>query len=354
MRQMTRQGPHPAPQAGYPRRVTARVLCTLALPEPAPTTLAQVAEVRVLGRIPLTAELIDELRTGVDVLCPQLRDAITAEVLDAGLPRLRAVCNYAVGFNNVDVEAATVRGVAVGNTPGVLTEATADCAFGLLLAAARRLCEGDRLVRAGRWTGWEPSFMLGLELNDSMLGLVGFGRIGQAVARRALACGMRVAYHDSQPVTVAADLVDRVTAMPLAQVLADADVISIHVPLSTETHHLIDEAALRTMQTHAVLVNTSRGPVIDEPALVRALREGWIGAAGLDVYEDEPRLAAGLADCPTAVLSPHLGSATVRTRAAMAELTAGNALAALRSEPLPHWVNPAAWANRTPPALVGV
>jgi glyoxylate reductase len=330
------------------------VLCTLGLPEPAPGLLAEAAEVHVLGRIPSTAELVEQLRGGVDVLCPQLRDPITAEVLDAGLPRLRAVCNYAVGVNNIDIEAATARGVAVGNTPGVLTEATADCAFGLLIAAARRLCEGDRVVRAGGWHGWEPTFMLGLELNDALLGLVGFGRIGQAVARRGLAFGMRIAYYDSESVPVAADLANRVTAMPLAQVLAEADVISVHVPLSAQTHHLIDESALRGMRPHAVLINTSRGPVIDEPALVRALQEGWIAAAGLDVYEAEPRLAPGLADRPNAVLAPHLGSATVRTRAAMAELTARNAVAALRGEPLPHWVNPDAWVRGAPSPLAPV
>ena len=332
--------------------MSATVLCTLPLPDPAPARLSAVAELRVLGRIPPTEELTAELGRGVDVLCPQLRDPVGAAVLDAGRPRLRAVCVYAVGYDNVDVAAATARGIAVGNTPGVLTDATADCAFGLMIAAARRLREGDAEMRAGRFQGWAPDYMLGLHLGGSLLGVIGFGRIGQAVARRALACSMRVGYVDEMPPVIADDLRSRVEAMSWPQVLADADIISLHVPLTEQTRHLVDESALRTMKPTAILVNTSRGPVIDEAALVRALREGWIAGAGLDVYEQEPRLAPGLAECANAVLSPHLGSATVATRAAMAELTAGNALAALRGELPPHCVNPQAWASGAPPPLV--
>jgi glyoxylate reductase len=329
----------------------AVVLCTLPLPAPAPRMLGAAAEVRVLGRIPTTDELLVELSRGVDVLCPQLRDAVTAEVLDGGLPRLRAVCLFSVGFDNVDVAAATARRVAVSTTPGVLTEATADCALGLMVAAARRLCEGDALVRRGGFTGWEPELLLGLDLGDALLGLVGFGRIGQALARRALACGMRVARAEHGGGAVPDDLAGRVTAMPLPELLAEADVISLHVPLRPDTRHLIDEAALRRMKPTAVLVNTARGAVVDEAALVRALREGWIAAAGLDVYEDEPRLAPGLAGCRNAVLAPHLGSATVRTRAAMAEMCAANAVAALQGRFPPHCINPQAWAAGAPPPL---
>ncbi|HET9050947.1 MAG TPA: D-glycerate dehydrogenase [Candidatus Dormibacteraeota bacterium] len=328
-------------------------LFTLALPEPAPTLVAEVAEVRVLGRVPPTPELCAELRRGVDVLCPQLRDPVTSEVLDAGLPRLRAVCTYAVGFDNVDVSAATARGIAVGNTPGVLTDATADCTLALLLAAARRICEGDREVRAGGWTGWEPQHLLGLELRDSLLGIVGFGRIGQAVARRALAFGMRVAYAAAAaPPPIAPDLATAVTRASLDDLLTAADVLSLHVPLTPATRHLIDGAALRRMKPTAVLVNTSRGSVVDEAALVIALRERWIAAAGLDVYENEPALSPGLGELPNVVVAPHLGSATVRTRAAMAELVARNVRAALAGEPLPRWVNPDAWAAGPPAALV--
>ncbi|GAC1342258.1 MAG: D-glycerate dehydrogenase [Candidatus Dormibacteria bacterium] len=324
----------------------ATVLCTLPLPEPAPAMLAASAEVRVLGHIPSPEELRDELARGVDVLCSQLRDRIDDAALAAGGDRLRAVCNYAVGYNNIDVAAATAHGVSVTNTPGVLNDATADCALGLILAAARRLCEGDAMVREGRFTGWEPDLLLGLELRGSLLGVVGIGRIGQALARRALALGMRLAYTDRAEAPIDEDLRPHLQRMELGDLLAQADVISLHVPLTEETHHLLGEAALRSMKRSAVLVNTSRGPVIDERALVRALREGWIAAAGLDVYEDEPRLAPGLAECRNAVLAPHLGSATVHTRRAMAELCARSVLAALEGEVPPNCVNPEAVRRR--------
>ena len=252
----------------------------------------------------------------------------------------------AVGYNNVDVEAATRRGILVGNTPGVLTDATADCTLALILAAARRICEGDAIMRAGEFHGWEPDYLLGLELRDALLGVVGFGRIGQAVARRALAFGMRVSYSARDTAHVEPDLRERVTAVPFDELVAAADVLSLHVPLTASTRHLIDGPALRRMKSTAVLVNTARGAVVDEAALVVALRERWIAAAGLDVYEDEPLMAPGLADCRNAVLAPHLGSATVRTRAAMAELAARNAIAVLDGQLPPHCVNPEAAAAR--------
>lgn len=332
----------------------ATVLCTLPLPDPAPRMLATAAEVRVIGRIPSSAELQDELRRGVDVLCCQLRDRIDAAVLDAGLPRLRAVCVYAVGYDNVDVAAATERAIVVGNTPDVLTDATADLAMGLCIAAARRLLEGDAEVRAGRFTGWAPDYMLGQHLGGALLGIVGMGRIGQAVARRALGFGMRLAAaeHGERP-RLDAHLAANVRWLPFPELCAEADIISLHVPLRPETYHLIDESVLRRMKPTAILVNTSRGPVVDEQALVRALREGWIAGCGLDVYEHEPDLAPGLAECRNAVLAPHLGSATRQTRAAMAELCAANALAALRGLLPRHCVNPLAWAEAVPPPLVG-
>lgn len=330
----------------------ADVLCTLPLPSPFDELVRPRASVAVVGQILPTTELAARLRAKpVDVLCPQLRDPVTAELIDAGLPRLRCVALYAVGYNNVDVAAATARGVAVTNTPGVLTNATADCAVGLMLAAARRLCEGDRAMRAGDFTGWAPDYMLGLELDGAVLGVVGFGRIGQAVARRALAFGMRVAYATDIEVTIDEDLRGRATELPLDQLLSSADVISLHVPLTESTHHLINETTLRAMKPTAVLVNTSRGPVIDEPALVRALRKGWIAGAGLDVYEREPDLAHGLRDCANVVLSPHLGSATTTTRAAMAKLTGHNTVAALDGHLPPNCVNPQAWQAGAPPPV---
>jgi len=332
--------------------MTPVVLCTQALPAPAPGLLEAVAELRVLGHSPGEDELAAEVARGVDALCVQLRDPVTAAVLDAGLPRLRAVSLYSVGYDRVDIAAATARRVVVGHTPGVVTEATADCALGLMLAAARRLCEGDHVTRNGGFRGVEPEFMLGLDLADALLGIVGFGRIGHAMARRALACGMRVARTERGAETPA-DLEGRVTTLPFDQMLAEADVISIHVPLTPATRHLVDGAALRRMKPTAVLVNTARGAVVDEAALVRALREGWIAAAGLDVYEDEPRLAPGLLECRNAVLAPHLGTATVRTRATMAEMCADNAISALAGRTPPHCVNPEAWEGGAPRPLVG-
>lgn len=335
--------------------MTARVLCTVALPEPFASRIEEKASLRVVGRILGHDELIDELHgEPVDVLCPQLREPIDAAVLDAGLPRLRCVSLFAVGHDNVDVAAATERGVVVGNTPEVLTDATADCAIGLMLAAARRLCEGDREMRAGRYEGWAPTYLLGLQVTGAALGLVGFGRIGQAVARRALGFSMRVRYHDPTDPPIPPDLAGRVERWPFDRLLRESDVITLHTPLIDATRHLIGEPELRAMRPSAILVNTSRGPIVDEAALVRALQQGWIAGAGLDVYEHEPRMAPGLAECPSAVLSPHLGSATVQTRSAMAQLTAKNALDAIEGRVPRRCVNPAAWANAAPPSLLAV
>jgi glyoxylate reductase len=333
------------------RLVTTTVLCTLALPEPAPALLSARADLTVLGRIPSPDELRARLAEGVDVLCPQLRDRIDASVLEAAGPRLRAVCNYAVGFDNIDVPACTERGVIATNTPGVLTGATADCAMGLILAVARRLCEGDHEMRSGRFTGWEPEYLLGLDLGGATLGIVGFGRIGQAVAERALAFDMTVLYSDEGDPPVAPAIAGRVEKVDFDTIVQRADVISLHTPLTPTTRHLIDEDVLKRMKSTSVLVNTSRGPVIDEAALVRALREGWIAGAGLDVYEREPEMSPGLAECRNAVLAPHLGSATVKTRAAMAQLCADNAIAALDGRMPPTALNPQAWANGAPPPL---
>lgn len=333
--------------------MTADVLCTVPLPDPFTEQVSGLASLRVAGRLLSHDALTAELRSmPVDVLCPQLRERIDADVLDAGQPRLRCVSLFAVGYDNVDVAAATERGVVVGHTPEVLTDATADCAVGLILAAARRLCEGDREMRAGRYQGWAPDYLLGLQVTGASLGLVGFGRIGQAVARRALGFAMAVRYCDTTDPAVAPDLTGRVDQIPFDRLLRESDIISLHTPLTAETRHLIGEAELRAMRRTAILVNTSRGPVIDEAALVRALEERWIAGAGLDVYEDEPRMAPGLAGCPTAVLAPHLGSATVQTRSAMAALTAANAIDALAGRVPRRCVNPQAWVQGAPPPLV--
>ena len=229
----------------------------------------------------------------------------------------------AVGTDNVDLGAAQRLGIAVSNTPDVLTDATADLVFALLLAAARGLVWADRLVRAGGFTGWTPELGVGLDVTGRTLGIVGAGRIGRAVAERAKGFRMRVLERRASG------------GMPLPELLERSDFVSLHVPLTEATRHLIAEPELRRMQPHAVLVNTSRGAVIDERALVRALREGWIAGAALDVFEDEPDLAPGLVSLPNVVLTPHLGSATLATRDRMAEIAATNITACLAGEPLP-------------------
>ena len=252
--------------------MSGKVLVTVPLPAPFEQMLSE-ADVEIIGRIPSTDELCDRLRTGeYSVLCPQLQDPVSAEVLDAGAGSLRAVCNYAVGYNNVDVAAATERGIAVTNTPGVLTAATADLAIALMLAVSRRIVEGDEFVRAGKFEGWGPGVMLGVDLNHAQLGIIGFGRIGQAVARRALAFGMRVVYAARDSVVVDADLCEAVAPMAFDELLATSDVISLHMPLTEGTRHLIDAAAIAAMKANAILINTARGPIVNEMALVSAGR----------------------------------------------------------------------------------
>jgi glyoxylate reductase len=263
---------------------------------------------------------------GVDALLCLLTDRIDAAVLERA-DRLKIVANMAVGTDNIDLEAADRCGIAVSNTPDVLTDATADLTFALLLAVARRLVWGDQLVRSGAFTGWSPSLGLGLDVTERTLGIVGVGRIGQAVAERAR--GFRMTVLET----------DRDTGVPLSTLLERSDFVSLHVPLSEETHHLIGETELRRMRSHAILINTARGPAIDERALVRALREGWIAGAGLDVFETEPQLAPGLTDLPNVVLTPHVGSATIATRNRMAEIAAMNVVAAVEGREIPNRVN---------------
>ena len=325
-----------------------RVVLSLPLPGPAEAMLREVATVEVLGAI-LHPEAYRRAVAGADALLPQLRDRIDGATLDAAGPQLRVVANYAVGFDNIDVAACTARGVWVGNTPDVLTDATADCTMALLLATARRVVEGDQVMRQGRYRGWEPDYLLGADVTGQTLGLLGFGRIGRAVARRARdGFAMRVLVHD--PWLPGPLDEPGITACGLDALLAAADFVSCHVPLTDETRHLIGAAQLARMKPSAILLNTARGPIIDEPALVEALRTGAIRGAGLDVYEGEPALAEGLAACPNCVLLPHLGSATWTTRARMGELAAANVLAALRGERPPHCVNPEAAPRAAPPA----
>jgi glyoxylate reductase len=303
------------------------------LPEPALAGLRAAGELRVDEReeaIP-RAELLELVR-GADAVLTLLHDRVDEELLEAAGPQLRCIANVAVGYDNVDVDAAARRGIVVTNTPGVLDDATADLTLALILAATRRLAEGDRLVRADRPWSWGMSFMLGTGLRGKLLGIVGLGGIGQRVAERARAFGMEIAYHSRHPAPpqVVAEL--EAERMPLERLLAGADLVSLHCPLTPETHHLIGAAELAAMKPSAVLVNAARGPVVDERALAEALARGEIAAAGLDVYEQEPRVEPALLGLDNVVLTPHLGSATVETRTAMAELAARNAISVLRGE----------------------
>ena len=273
---------------------------------------------------------------GCDGVLTLLTDRVDDAFLDAAGPGLRVVSNYAVGFDNIDVAACAARGVAVGNTPGVLTETTADLAWALLMAAARRLPEGDRYVRDGHWKTWGPLLLLGPDVYGATLGIVGFGRIGQALARRAQGFGMRILYHDVEelPADVTGPL--GATYRPLEGLLAESDFVSLHVNLSPVTRHLINRESLGWMKSSAVLVNTSRGPVIDQAALAEALRDGVIWAAALDVTDPEPiSMDDPLVGMDNCLIVPHIASASRATRGKMAAMAAANLLAGVRGEPLP-------------------
>jgi glyoxylate reductase len=257
-----------------------------------------------------------------------LTDTVDQAVLDAAGPSLAVVANVAVGYNNIDIEACRARGVVATNTPDVLTNACADFTWGLILAVTRRLGEGERVVRDGRWKGWGLDYMLGMELRGKQLGLVGAGRIGRAVAEKAPAFGMTVASHARGTSSI-----PRADAMPLDRLLATSDVVSLHCPLTPETAHLIDQKALVKMKRTAYLINTSRGPVVDEAALAWALAEHRIAGAALDVYEREPIVHPGLLKLENVLLIPHLASATTETRTAMADLAASNVLRVLAGQP---------------------
>ena len=270
---------------------------------------------------------------GADAIVSLLTEKVDAELLDAAGPQLRVVCNVAVGYNNIDVAACRERGVLATNTPGVLTDATADIAMALILMSTRRLAEGERLIRSGEPWQWGMFMMLGTSIQGARLGIVGMGQIGAALARRARPFGMTIAYSNRRPVdaTLATEL-DAVH-LSLDELLATSDVVSLHCPYSADTHHLISTSQLQSMKSSAFLINTARGPVVDEAALVDALERGEIAGAGLDVFEREPEVHAGLLGRDDVVLIPHLGSATVETRTAMATLAARNALAVLDGHP---------------------
>ena len=277
------------------------------------------------------AELVRRLRDKDGLIC-HIISTVDEEVLAAS-PALKVVANVAVGYNNVDVAAARRRGVVVTNTPDVLTETTADFAWALLMTAARRVVEADHYARSGQWTVWKWGLLWGTDVHGKTLGIVGFGRIGRAVARRALGFGMRVLYHDTLSAGAAVERELNATAVDLETLLRESDFVSLHVLLSPETRHLLDERTLRLMKKSAILVNASRGPVVDEAALVRALSEEWIRGAGLDVFEAEPTIHPGLLTLRNVTLAPHIASASHDTRIAMATLAVRNCLAVLDGKP---------------------
>ena len=311
-----------------------RVLVTGRIPDPGIAVLEAAGhEVDVWSvRGPMPRDELLRRVSGADALVTLLTERVDAELLDAAAPGLRVVANVAVGYNNIDVPACIARGVIATNTPGVLTDSTADIAMSLILMVTRRLGEGERLVRSGEPWQWSMFMMLGSGIQGRQLGVVGMGQIGTALARRARAFGMSIVYsnrNDADPV-VARELGAR--RLPFDELIATSDVVSLHCPYSAATHHLISMDELHSMKRSAYLINTARGPVVDEAALAAALEAGEIAGAGLDVFENEPEVHPSLLDRENVVLIPHLGSATVETRAAMATLAARNVVAVLAGQ----------------------
>jgi len=317
---------------------------TRALPGAGLERLGREAEIALWPEpgAPPREALLARAATADGLLC-LLTDRIDAELL-ARAPRLRAISSCSVGLDHVDLAAATMRRIPVGHTPGVLTDTTAELAIALLLAAARRVVEADRYVRAGQWREWSPDLLLGRDLAGSTLGVIGLGAIGRAVALRARALGMRVLGWNRTPRPT-----PEVESVPLPELLERSDFVSVHVALAEDTRGLLDAAALARMRPGAVLVNVARGGIVDEAALAAALASGRLAAAALDVFESEPLPAASpLLAAPNLVLTPHIGSASVRTRTRMADLAVDNLLAALRGEPMPHCANPEVYGGDGP------
>jgi glyoxylate reductase len=291
---------------------------------------------------PLTSQELRDRAGRYDALVTLLTDTIDRDILLAGRGSLKIVANVAVGYDNIDIDAATEAGVMVANTPGVLTDTTADFAWGLILAVARKIPEGNAFIREGKYTGWDILLLLGTDVHHKTLGILGFGRIGQAVARRAAGFDMRILYYDPVPGhgegTAAVTGAEQVN---LETLLRESDFISVHTPLTVETHHLIGAEQLRMMKRTAYIINTSRGPVIDERALAEALHDGIIRGAALDVFENEPDIESLILNQENTVLTPHIGSASIETRSRMARLAAQNVIAALSGELPPTLLNPA-------------
>lgn len=323
-----------------------KVFVTRLIPERGLEVVREFCEVDVWPEElpPTREELLQHIR-GVDGLLCLLTDKIDGDVMDEAGPQLKVISNHAVGFDNIDVPAATARKIPVGNTPDVLTDATADFAFALLMAVARRIPEAERYVHQGKWKTWGPVTLLGVDLKGATLGLIGFGRIGKAVARRALGFDMRVIYYDPKEKKAYPDL--QATQVDFETLLGESDFISLHTPLTPDTHHLIDAEAFSKMKSNAVLINTARGPVVDPDALYQALKQHRIFGAGLDVTDPEPLpLDSPLLTLDNIVIIPHIASASKSSRAQMSWMAAQNLIAGLKGERLPNCVNPQVYSHK--------
>lgn len=306
-----------------------KVFVTYKIPEDGLKLLKEKYELDVYegGEFLTKEEMMNRVKDA-DAVITQLRDPVDKEFIDAG-KKLKIIANYAVGFNNIDVEYAKSKRIYVTNTPGVLTEATADIAWALILAVARKIIPADKFVREGKFKGWKPKLFLGYEIYGKILGIIGMGRIGQAVARRATGFGMKILYHNRKRLPDKVEKLYNATYVDLETLLKTSDFISVNVPLTDETYHLLDEKRLHLLKPNAILVNTARGPVVDEKALYKLLKEGKIAGAGFDVYENEPLLTPGLEKLDNVVLLPHIGSATFETRSKMSIMVAENVIDAL-------------------------
>lgn len=322
-----------------------KILVTQRVPDPAYAPLEAIGEVEANMEEGVIWPYEELLRRGPghDYIYCLLTDTIDARFLEAcaaGTPRLKMVANMAVGYNNIDVETATRLGIAASNTPGVLSDTTADLTFALLMATARRIPEAERFLRAGKYTGWGPLLFCGADVNHATLGLIGAGRIGKIVAKRAGGFEMRVIYYDPYRLSPEEEADYHLTYLPMDDVLRQADFVSVHTPYMPSTHHLIGERELKLMKPTAILINTARGPIVDEKALVRALQSGTIAGAGLDVFENEPAVEPELLSMEQVVLLPHIASASLNTRTLMATMASDNIIAHFHGERPPNIVNP--------------
>jgi glyoxylate reductase len=324
------------------------ILITGRLPENIMTSLAKnfAVEANMEDR-PFDRQKLLQCIRDKDGLISMITDTVDEELLDAAV-HLKMIAHFGVGYNNIDVKAATDRGILVSNTPGVLTDATAELAFALILATSRRLVECDRITREGRFQYWAPMLFLGREVSGKTLGIIGLGQIGKAVAKRSRGFDMRILYHNRNRIEISEEKTLHAEYVSLKTLLKESDIVSLHVPLTEQTKHCIGKDELSLMKPTAYLINTSRGPVVDEQALLNALREKKISGAGLDVYEHEPALTPGLTELDNVILLPHVGSGTLETRMRMATMAVENLIAGMSGEVPPNLVNPEVLTHRGP------